>query len=445
MTQSIRNTFFSLRDLLVSFGPYVLAVLILLALSFWWINPTPPKRVTLATGPAQSAYAEFGKQYATWLKPYGISVELVETQGSSANLDLLRNGKVDLGFVQGGSGTVIASDEDKLTSLGSLFVEPIWIFYREAAATKYLGANQPLSSLTQLKGWHVNLDTEGSGVRSLMMKLFAVNKVDIEDIHTSRLDDTPAAVDLLEGKLDAMVLVAAPESLIVQMLLQTPNIKLMNFAQSQAYGRRLPFLSPVTLPRGVVDLSKDIPNMDIALTAPTTSMIARAETHHALLHLFSMAAHELHDDPGWFNKSHEYPNAKFDLLPIAAEADRFMKNGTPFLQRHLPFWAANLIDRMWVVMGILLAVLIPISKVLPPLYQFRIRRRMFTCYAVLRLIEDKAAEIGAKNAIGKHKLISDLNHLEARVERITVPLSYADELYSLRSNIQLVREKLERG
>jgi TRAP-type uncharacterized transport system substrate-binding protein len=442
MTKAIRNTFFSLRELLLSYGPYLFILAFLMVLSCWWMNPTPPKRVVLATGPAQSAYEVFGKKYAAWLKPYGIQVELRATEGSSANLELLRSGKVDLGFVQGGSGSPLATDEENLATLGSLFVEPIWVFYTEASSSKLLGAHRPLDSLTQLKGWRVNLDTEGSGVKSLMDKLFDINKLDPADLKISRMDVTPATVALLAGELDAIILVAAPESLIVQMLLQTPGVKLMNFAQNQTYARRLPFLSPITLPQGVVDLSNNIPSRDTLLAAATTSLVTQSGTHPALLHLFSMAAHNLHDQPGWFNKIHEFPNTKFDLLPIAPEADRYIKNGAPFLQRHLPFWAANLIDRMWVVMGILLAVALPISKILPPLYQYRIRRSMLNAYTALRLIEDQSDAIDPQDPKGKRHLITDLNHLEARVERISVPAAYANELYSLRSNIQLVRTKL---
>ncbi len=443
MTQVLRNTFFSLRELLVSYGPYLLIVGSLMGLSYWWMNPTPPKHVVLATGPAQSAYEVFGKKYAAWLKPYGIQVELRPTEGSSANLGLLRSGKVDLGFVQGGSGNAEHSDEENLATLGSLFVEPVWIFYTEAAAGKLLGRNKSLNSLTDLKGWRVNLDTEGSGVYSLMIKLFDINKLEATDLQITRMGETTATVALLAGELDAIILAAAPESLIVQMLLQTPGVKLMNFVQNQAYARRLPFLTAVTLPQGVVDLSSNTPSADTYLTAPTTSLVTRAAIHPAISHLFSMAAHELHGGPGWFNKAREFPNTKSDLLPIAAEADRYIKNGAPFLQRHLPFWVANLIDRMWVVMGILLAIAIPISKILPPLYQYRIRRRMLNAYTALRLIEDRSEEIDARNVSIKPQLVANLNQLEVGVERITVPAGYASELYALRSNIQLVRAKLQ--
>jgi NMT1-like family len=442
MPKALKNTLFSVRDILMSFGPYVLSVLLVLILAYWWMNPTPPQHVTLATGPDQSAYAEFGKQYAAWLKPYGITVKLRATEGSTENLQLLRDGKVNLGFVQGGTSNARAQDEDSLASLGSLFVEPIWVFYRETAINRNAfnstkkEAHKELTSLAQLKGLRVNWDTVGSGVPNLMKRMLDLNHIDPATMSISEMDDTPAAIALIAGEIDVIALAQAPESLIVQMLLMTPGIKLMDFAQNEAYSRRFPFLSPVVLPRGVVDLAQDVPRDNIHLVAPTTSLIANSNTHPALLHLFSMATHNLHGSSGWFNKAYEYPNAKRDELPIAAEADRYIKNGAPFLQRHLPFWAANLIDRMWVVVGILLAVLLPLSKILPPLYKFRIRRRIFQSYSRLREIEDSDKP--------NETLLKELEALDKRTESIDVPLSYADELYSLRSNIQLVRKKLLR-
>ena len=108
------------------------------------------------------------------------------------------------------------------------------------------------------------------------------------------------------------------------------------------------------------------------------------------------------------------------------------------LQRYLPFWLANLIERMWVVLVSIVAVLIPLTRVVPPLYEFRIRSRVFRWYRQLREIEDALRTKSASPA----ELLDDLNKLDAKAQRITVPLSYADELYSLRSHIQLVRERL---
>ena len=119
MTRTLRYTLLSLRDLLVSAGPLVLLAVALLVAAFWWLDPTPPKRVVLATGPAQSAYDEFGKRYATLLAANGIDVVLLPSDGSSANLQLLREGKADVGFVQGGSHDATSGgDNEGLQSLG---------------------------------------------------------------------------------------------------------------------------------------------------------------------------------------------------------------------------------------------------------------------------------------------------------------------------------------
>ena len=437
MPKTIRYTLLSLRDLAVSAGPVIFLAVALLVLAYWWLDPNPPKRVTLATGPAQSAYEEFGKRYAKALAAEGIEVVSVPSEGSAANLQLLRDGKVDLGFVQGGTSDYSDADEEKLASLGSLFVEPLWLFYREASARKVTGT-ATLGSMTQLAGLRINMGTPGSGVPSLMAKLLESNRIDAATLRVSTLAQTPATVAFLDGELDAIVFASAPESLMVQMLLQTPGVKLMNFAQSEAYSRRFAFLSPVRLPRGVVDLAGNIPPEDVRLVAPTTALVTRTSTHPALLQLFAQAGNQIHGGAGWFKRAREYPTIENNELPIAKEAERAIKNGAPLLQRYLTFWVANLIERMWLVLSIILALLLPLSRIVPPLYEFRVRSRIFRWYGQLRNIEVRI-ETGDNNA-----LLQELNALEGNAEKVTVPLSYTNELYALRSNIQLVRKKLLR-
>jgi hypothetical protein len=295
--------------------------------------------------------------------------------------------------------------------------------------------------LPQLRGLRVNVGTPGSGVPTLVEKLLEANDMAPRDVKLSRLGETEATVRLLDGKLDALVFASAPEAMMVQMLLQTPGIALMGFPQHEAYGRRFPFLSPVTLPRGVVNLARDLPPADVRLLAPTTALLARKDTHPALLQLFAQAGQVLHGGAGWFNRAREFPNTRHSELPVAPEADRAINEPVPLLQRYLPFWLANLIERMWLVLGILLAALLPLSRVVPPLYEFRVRSRVFRWYGRLREIEN-AMEAGQGTPAS---LAEDLDRLEAQVEKVNVPLSYADELYALRNHIHLVRRKLPLG
>lgn len=437
MPKAIRNTLLSLRDLIASAGPFILLAVALLALAYWWLDPNPPKRVTLATGPAQSAYAEFGVRYAKALAANGIQVVLLPSEGSSANLQLVREGKADLGFVQGGSGARDVPGDNAPMSLGSLFVEPVWLFYRSESASKVTPTGI-LGSLTQLKGLRVNVGTTGDGVPNLMNALFEVNRIESSSMTLSQLDQTSATVAFLNGELDALVFASAPESLMVQMLLQTPGIRLMDFAQNEAYSRRLPFLAAVSLPRGVVDLASDLPATDVRLVAPTTTLLAGPRVHPAILQLFSQASLAFHGGAGWFSRAHEFPNAANSEFPLTKEAERTIQNGVPLLQRYLPFSLANLMERMWLALGIIIAVLLPLSRIIPPLYEFRIRSRVFRWYGQLREIESRLdSEPGSAVA-----LVAELDQMEERVGKITVPLSYTDELYALRNHIHLVRRKM---
>ncbi len=438
MTRSLRYTLVSLREMFVSAGPLVFITIGLLVAAYVWLQPNPPKRVVLATGPDNGAYARFGQAYAQALARHGITVELRNSDGAADNLLLLSEGGADLGFVQGGSGALGPEAQENLVSLGSLFVEPLWLFYREDSARRLKGG--PPTALTDLKGWRVNVGTPGSGVPQLFRRLLEANRLSPADMHLQQLEQTPGTMAFLAGKVDAVVFASAPEAMMVQMLLQTPGVRLLPFAQSQAYARRLGFLTPVTLPQGVVDLAKNLPAKDVPLVASTTSLLARADTHPALLQLMAQAAVELHSPPGWFNRAREYPSVEHGEVPLAPEAERAIRSGPPLLQRYLPFWLANLIERMWLSLGLILALALPLSRVIPPLYTFRIRRRVFVWYAELRDIEERAE----REPTQAQALVDELDALEQRAEKITLPLAYTDELYTLRQHIHVVRKKLLR-
>jgi hypothetical protein len=347
---------------------------------------------------------------------------------------------VQIAFVQGGSTEVGRPDEEQkgvpLVSLGSVFYEPVWLFYRAEVARK--SKDGALNEIADLKGLRVNVGPRGSGIPGMVSRMLAANLLNRDDIQRKNLDLVPAVIALLNGELDVVAMVSAPESPLVQMLVQTPNVRLFEFRQSEAYARRYTYLSAVTLARGVVDLSRNVPSRDISLVAATCSLVAREDLHPALIQLFVQAASRVHGAGGWISAGGKFPTPLNSEFPLARDAERYYRTGPPLLQRYMPFWLANLVDRMWVALFSIIAVLIPLARVLPPLYNFRIRSRIFRWYRNLRQIEQELAD----KASPPEKLLEQLETLEDRAEGIMVPLAYTDELYRLRTHIGLVRQKL---
>lgn len=450
MTRQIREALLlillSIRDMLASVGPVLVLALGLLAAAYWWLDPQPPRTVTLATGPAGSAYADFGQRYAQALARDGINVRLLPTHGPAANLQALRDHQADVAFVRGGSADMSDDAEHGVMSLGALFYEPLWLFYRPAALNKATTASKPapaadttrLTSLTQLRGLRVNLDQPGSGAPELMTRLLEANGMMSNEVIVSQLDPQAAAQALQAGQLDALVLVTAPESPVVQQLLQQPGIALAELPQADALARRFPFLQTVTLPRGMVHLARDLPPDDIHLLAATTALLTHEDTHPALRQLFAQAAQQIHGGSGWFNGTRDFPNTRTSELPVSPEGDRAINGTPPFYQRYLPFWASNLLERMWLVIGGLIVLLLPLSRVVPPLYTYRVRQRVFRWYARLREVEARMEE-GDADAT---ELLNELDELDRVASQITVPLAHAEEVYALRSNIEKTRRRL---
>ena len=427
----------SMRDLLLTFGPALVLVVALGYLAYRMVDPTPPKTVTLSTGQENSAYEVLGKRYAAILARQGITVRLKRSEGSMENLQRLQDPEsdIDIAFVQSGSTSLQNAEQHELVSLGSLFVEPVWLFYRGSAK---------LRSFRDMRGLRINVGPGGTGVPQLFAKILDANGMARGDVKLTDMENTSATMALLAGKIDGMVFSSSAEALLIQMLLQTPGIRLFDFTQAEAYARRFAFLSAVRLPRGIVDFGRDIPSRDYQLIAPTATLVARDGLHPALVDLLVQAAAEIHGAPGWFQRRGEFPTAEYSEIPVSSAAEKYYRDGPPLLQRYLPFWLANFFGRMWLVIVALGALLLPLSRVVPPLYVWKVRSRIYRWYGQLRSVEESVedAEPEQRQQIYEEQ-VRRLNDIERRVNRLAVPLSFAEELYGLRSHIDFVRKRIE--
>jgi len=412
-------------------------VVIVCGVGYWLVDPAPPRVIDISTGQENGSYERFAKRYAQELQKNQITLRQQSSQGSEENLSRISDpdSEIEVGFVRSGSSDEAQAHERGLISLGSLFYEPIWVFYRSP---------KEVTTISQFKGKSVNVGPDGNGVAKLFSQILSVNGMSEEDVSIQKLADTPGTAALLDGKVDVLIFSSASDSPLVQMLLLTPGIRLFDFVQAEAYTRRFPFLSHVVLPRGIVDIGKDIPARDYHLIAPTATLVAHESLHPALMGLLLQAAHRIHSGADWFSRQGEFPSDKYTEIPVAREAEKFYKNGPPVLQRYLSFWIANFIERMWVVIVALGALFLPLSKIIPPLYVWRIRSRIYRWYGQLRQVEQAIEEVAVEDRHSvAEKQLRHLDEIEEKVNRITIPLSYAEELYGLRSHIAFVRSRVQ--
>ncbi|MCP5300320.1 MAG: TAXI family TRAP transporter solute-binding subunit [Chromatiaceae bacterium] len=412
------------------YGPAALLVLAAFVLAYQFIKPAPPDRVVMATGGVDGAYHAFAKRYAERLAREGITLELRPTAGSVENVRLLRGGEVSLALVQGGVDDADSASTD-LLSLGSVYYEPLWLFHRRESA---------IEDMRDLAGRRIAVGRPGSGTRALVSRLLADNAV-AEDDNWVGVGGGDAVDALINGRIDAAFLVISAQSPLIARLLRTPDVVLADFTRADAYARRYPYLSTLLLPRGVVDLGADIPARPVHLLAPAANIVVRHDLHPAVIQLMMQAASDVHRRGGWFERNGEFPKPELLAFPLSDEADRFYKNGPPFLQRYLPFWAASLVDRLKVMLLPLLVLLFPLVKVMPPIYTWRMRARIYRWYDELENAEMRLGS-GKQDAAGVR---ADLDRIEAEVQRVKVPLSFTDQLYQLRQHIELVRRRIHAG
>jgi len=440
MMAKLKASLLSLRDLFATAWWIILLVGIGFAVAYQFVEPAPPKRIVISTGSESGAYYQFAQRYASILARDGITLEVRSSAGSLQNIERLKSGEVQVGFVQGGvvppRADPDAEDRSGLLSLGSLFYEPVWVFYRGETSN-----GKDLTRLSELKGKRIAIGQEGSGVRQLAQQLLAANDITPGD-HLVPLAGLKAAEELQQGRIDAAFIIAAETAPVVQVLIRSPGIKLMSFAQDRAYQRRFPFLTKLTFPRGVADLVRDFPPEDIKVLAPTANLIIRDDLHPALQTLLLRTASEVHGKSGFFQDAGEFPSYMDQMLPLSPDAARYFKSGPPFLQRYLPFWLAVLVDRLIVLLVPIFALLIPLLKVAPAIYTWRVRSKVFRIYGELRFLEDDLKNHFDPSRLDDYR--RRLDALDEEASQLRVPLGFTDLVYTLREHVNLVRSILSK-
>jgi TRAP-type uncharacterized transport system substrate-binding protein len=392
----------------------------------------PPHTIVMATGPEGGAYYEFAKRYRAELADANVEVQLVRTAGSMENRALLLDphSRVSVAFIQG--GIISPSDSSELESLGTVFYEPLWRFYRRGSQA---------SGFADIRGQKVSIGPEGSGTRALSLELLNRSGIELGTGELLGLEPRKAHEKLLSGEIDVAFMMASWESPEVQQLLADPRVEVSSYANADAYAALYPFLSKVIVPRGMRDLANDQPPTDIVLVAAKAGLVVRGDLHPAIQLLLLDAAEQIHSGPGIFRHAHQFPAAEAIDLPLSDEAQRFYKSGPPFLHNHLPFWMAELVGKLIILLIPVVGVFYPMARFIPSVYAWTMRRKVARLYGELMFLEDELETLGTE--CGTEKAVKQLDRLEKQANHLRIPAGYASMLYVLRHHIDLVRNGLK--
>jgi TRAP transporter TAXI family solute receptor len=424
------------REALIALLPVVLLLVLVGWVAQRFVRPAPPSTISMTTGMPGGAYDAFAKRYRDILARSGVTLVLHPSSGAVENFDRLRaaRGKHgegdDVGFMQSGTGS--PAEAPNLETIAGIYYEPVWLVARDI---------ETLPRLSHLRGKRIGVGVRGTGSQALVLRMLGAAGVSSDNTALSELPAQDAIASLQEGRLDVMFFVGAPEAPLVQAIFASA-LKLVSLGQSEAIARKFPVLIPLVLPQGAIDLATDRPGRDVRLVVGTSTLVARDDLHPALVYLLLEAAAEIHGGPGLLAQRGEFPSARVQNFPLSAEAARWFKSGRPFLQRYLPFWLANLIERLLVVIVPIIALMIPLMRVVPALYSWRVRSKVFRWYGEVRAIEARAHD-GHRDGTERRAERRRLDDIEEAVNHLKIPLSFYHEVHLLRAHIEMVRRHLD--
>lgn len=415
--------------------PLILLLLSLVSAALWFAKPAPPTSVLMGTGSKGGSYETITAEYVKFFAKNGVKLELIETPGAEENIARLANSKDPLqaAFVQG--GLVTTENSKNLLSLGSVGFEPVWFFYRNDKFD--LKDLQTKDFLEQ----PIAIGEIGSGTHRQALHILELNGYPLRS-NLKALPSNEGVQAFIKGEVSSIFIVDGIESVNVQLLLKQPNISIANFDRAAAYTRLMPYFHELVIPQGAINLEKNFPANDTKMIAPTTHLLIDKNMHPAIQLLFLQAAEKINGGRSFFSKYGQFPAFMESTVPESPVAKHFYEKGTPFLMHYLPFWLAEFIDRMFILLLPLFAFAYPVLKTMPGYRLSRAKSRINEVYGSLKFFEADLVSSYDSNQTGSY--IKKIDEIDQQAKSLRVPKALSADYYSLRTNIDFVRNMISR-
>ncbi len=416
--------------------PLLSMLIIAIGIALWLAKPAPPGHVLMASGSKGGSYESITREYVDFFAKNGVLLELVETSGAEENIARLADPKDPLqaAFVQG--GLVTGKHTENLLSLGSIGYEPLWLFYR----------NDLINSNDHMSGDILNdpiaIGGPGSGTHRQALQIIALNGLDTSNQNLKEIPTNEGIEAFIRGDVSMIFMADGMESPNVQKMLQQKNASLKNFLRVAAYTRLMPYYHELEIPQGSLNLEANIPDMTLKTIATTTNLLIDKHMHPAIQLLFLQAAQKINSKRSFFSNYGEFPKFMESIIPESEVAKHFYKNGTPMLMNYLPFWLAEFIDRLFILLLPLFAFAYPVLKTMPGYRLNRARSRINEVYGALKFFEQQISTDYKPES--QESYLETIDSIEKNALALRVPKSLGSDYYSLRTSIDFVRMTINR-
>lgn len=416
-----------------------LAVLALGLAVVAWIGlyPMPPTRLTISAGLPDGAYQLHAGRYAEAFARRGIELTVLDSAGSTQNLRRLQAHppQADLALVQGGFGWSAHTSEeerqDGAYTLAIVDIEALWLFSRDP----------PIRSLPQLSGLRVAAGPVDSGHRVLLQRLLLQQRIGLDDLTWSDLSGVAARDALLRGEIDAVFMVASPTSPGVLALLSTPEATLASLQRTTAIAERNSYMENRLLPQD--GLGQNLPRTDTPMLTTPAHLLARRDLDPALQRMATAVAIEVHGQAGAFHRAGEFPSLRASDFPSAPEARRVLLRGLGALEDLLPFWWAQVLQRLLLICVPLLLLTGLLFLLVPAWVHWRLESRVTRWYGELKYIENdlanNAVDLGGMEL---SRINGRLRDMERAIGTLKLPQELAQRWYTLHQHVEFVRSRI---
>jgi uncharacterized protein len=416
---------------------WAVMLMLFLWLSHRWM-PMPSSVLRISSGSPGGMYQEHALRYAEALAAYGIEATVLPSAGTGENLQRLRDptSHVQMAFVQGGyalseSSQSLGSD---LETIAQMDVEPIWVFSRF----------KDVDSLLRLQGMRVAIGQAGSGSRAVALRMFEQVRLAPSDLMLSESVNFETVSALREGRIDAMIFVAAPTAPLVQALLNSSGVYMANLRRSAAMIERLPYLDTRFVAAGSLQPKTQQPAQDTVLLTTLASVVVRADLHPMIKRILAETAKQLHGGSGPLHASGEFPHLKRIEFASSRDAREVLRNGLPQLEASMGVQGAQWVYRMLFIGLPLCGLALIFSRLVPRYLRWRIESSINRWYGELKFIENDL-QSSQPGGLEIARFRSRLSNIHAHVSSFDAPRSFMQRMYVLKQHVLFVQEQLQRS